>query len=65
MNPINRLSFAAEADAPGPRRALILAGGGMRVSYQAGVLRALAEAGLHFLHGDGHAFFGAVSCGDV
>lgn len=53
MNPINRLFFAAEADAPGPRRALILAGGGMRVSYQAGVLRALAEAGLHFVHGDG------------
>ena len=27
----------------GPRRSLILAGGGMRVAYQAGVLRALAE----------------------
>ncbi|RMH62261.1 MAG: patatin-like phospholipase family protein [Bacteroidetes bacterium] len=37
----------------GPRRALILAGGGMRVAYQAGVLRALEEAGLCFTHADG------------
>ncbi len=37
----------------GPRRSLILAGGGMRVAYQAGVLRALAELGLKFVHGDG------------
>ena len=36
-----------------PRRALILAGGGMRVSYQAGVLLALEQAGLTFHHGDG------------
>ncbi|MDQ1415199.1 MAG: hypothetical protein QOF81_812 [Acidimicrobiaceae bacterium] len=36
-----------------PRRSLVLAGGGMRVAYQAGVLRALSEAGLHFHHGDG------------
>ncbi|HEX8180002.1 MAG TPA: patatin-like phospholipase family protein [Pyrinomonadaceae bacterium] len=36
-----------------PRRALILAGGGMRVAYHAGVLRAFAEAGLHFSHVDG------------
>jgi predicted acylesterase/phospholipase RssA len=36
----------------GPRRALILAGGGMRVSWQAGVLRALQERGLVFTHGD-------------
>ena len=40
------------ADAP-TRRALILAGGGIRVAYQAGVLRALAEAGLRFFHADG------------
>jgi predicted acylesterase/phospholipase RssA len=32
---------------------LILAGGGMRVAYQAGVLQALAEAGLCFHHADG------------
>lgn len=37
----------------GPRRALILAGGGMRVSYQAGVLRALEESGKTFQHFDG------------
>ncbi|MEX0674245.1 MAG: patatin-like phospholipase family protein [Gaiellaceae bacterium] len=43
----------AAGDAPGPRRSLILAGGGMRVAYQAGVLRALEEEGLRFVHGDG------------
>lgn len=37
----------------GPRRALILAGGGMRVAYQAGVLRALFDDGLTFHHADG------------
>ncbi len=37
----------------GPRRSLILAGGGMRVAYQAGVLKALSELGLTFAHGDG------------
>ncbi|SDK98525.1 Patatin-like phospholipase [Catalinimonas alkaloidigena] len=37
----------------GPRRALVLAGGGMRVAYQAGVLQALDEAGLCFHHADG------------
>ena len=36
-----------------PTRALILAGGGMRVAYQAGVLRALDEFGLKFAHADG------------
>ncbi|WP_412061643.1 patatin-like phospholipase family protein [Rubrivirga sp. IMCC45206] len=36
-----------------PRRALLLAGGGMRVAYQAGVLIALEEAGLTFAHADG------------
>ena len=39
--------------AESPRRSLILAGGGMRVAYQAGVIRALGEAGLVFAHGDG------------
>ncbi len=37
----------------GPRRSLILAGGGMRVAYQAGVLKALGELGVRFAHGDG------------
>ncbi len=36
-----------------PRRSLILAGGGMRVAYQAGVLKALDEAGITFFHADG------------
>jgi predicted acylesterase/phospholipase RssA len=31
-----------------PRRALVLAGGGLRLSWQAGVLHALLEAGLRF-----------------
>ncbi|MEP6999452.1 MAG: patatin-like phospholipase family protein [bacterium] len=34
-------------------RSLVLAGGGMRVAYQAGVIRALSEHGLSFQHGDG------------
>ncbi len=45
--------LSALPGADGPRRALILAGGGMRVAYQAGVLVALEEAGLRFVHGDG------------
>jgi hypothetical protein len=36
-----------------PGRALILAGGGLRVAWQAGVVRALDEAGLRFDHVDG------------
>lgn len=47
------LFFSPPEDAAGPRRALVLAGGGMRVAYQAGVLRAFAEAGLRFHHADG------------
>jgi predicted acylesterase/phospholipase RssA len=43
----------AAGDGASPRRALVLAGGGMRVAYQAGVIRALAEAGLTFALGDG------------
>ncbi len=37
----------------GPKRSLVLAGGGMRVAYQAGVLRAMHENGLCFHHADG------------
>jgi hypothetical protein len=43
----------AAADGDAPRRSLLLAGGGMRVAYQTGVLVALQSAGLTFAHGDG------------
>ncbi|RKG87984.1 patatin-like phospholipase family protein [Corallococcus sp. CA049B] len=39
--------------AEAPRRSLVLAGGGMRVAWQAGVLRALTDARLTFSHADG------------
>jgi predicted acylesterase/phospholipase RssA len=44
---------APDDEYSGPKRALILAGGGMRVAYQAGVIRALIESGLRFVHADG------------
>jgi predicted acylesterase/phospholipase RssA len=44
---------APDAAYAGPLRSLILSGGGMRVSYQAGVIRALVEEGLVFAHMDG------------
>ncbi len=50
---MSAVPLSRAAGAVGPRRSLILAGGGMRVAYQAGVLRALAEAGLTFDHADG------------
>ena len=34
-------------------KSLVLAGGGMRVAWQAGVMTALAEEGLEFSHVDG------------
>lgn len=43
----------AEQQHIGPKRSLILAGGGMRVAYQAGVLVALEESGVKFNHVDG------------
>jgi predicted patatin/cPLA2 family phospholipase len=49
----HRPYFAPPDSGAVPRRALILAGGGMRVAWQAGVLRALAEEGLTFAHADG------------
>lgn len=52
MNAQTRVALAAPEGAQ-PRRSLVLAGGGMRVAYQAGVLKALDEAGLRFFHGDG------------
>ena len=46
----------ADVRESGPRRSLILAGGGMKVGYQAGVLQVLLdEAGLEFDHADGTA----------
>jgi len=54
MNEISRTpSLAAGSAEQSPRRSLILAGGGMRVAYQAGVLKALEQAGLRFFHADG------------
>ena len=50
---IHTPSLTATSTDESPRRALILAGGGMRVAYQAGVLKALQQAGLSFFHGDG------------
>jgi predicted acylesterase/phospholipase RssA len=42
------------ATAGGPvKKSLILAGGGVRLAYQGGVLRALQEAGHQFMHVDG------------
>ena len=49
----NRVHLSPPADFSGKRRSLVLAGGGIRVAYQAGVLKALEEEGLHFHHGDG------------
>jgi predicted acylesterase/phospholipase RssA len=43
----------AAPEGASPRRSLILAGGGMRVAYQAGVLLAMEEEGLTFFHADG------------
>lgn len=45
-------TFAAPTDPNTPRRSLVLSGGGMRLSYQAGVLRALEAEGLTFQHID-------------
>ena len=50
---VHATPLSAADPAASPRRSLILAGGGMRVAYQAGVLRALHEAGLSFFHADG------------
>ena len=49
----HRPRLAHPIDYDGPKRALILAGGGMRVAYHAGALRALAEADISFSHVDG------------
>ncbi|KVO45000.1 patatin [Burkholderia ubonensis] len=51
MSPAHRPPIAA--DDPMARRALVLAGGGMRVAYQAGAIKALFDEGLRFSHADG------------
>lgn len=51
--PQHRPPLAPSENYTGPKRALILAGGGMRVAYHAGALLALAQAGLRFTHVDG------------
>ncbi|HEX4384053.1 MAG TPA: patatin-like phospholipase family protein [Myxococcales bacterium] len=48
-----KLAWAQSNNSEEPRRSLVLAGGGMRVAYQAGVLQAIWEAGLRFFHADG------------
>ncbi len=53
MAPAHVPAVAPPSAYEGPRRSLILAGGGMRVAYQAGVVRALLEEGLSFHHADG------------
>jgi predicted acylesterase/phospholipase RssA len=53
MTPAPHTPALAASDDGGPRRSLLLAGGGIRVAYQAGVLLALEEAGLRFHHADG------------
>ncbi len=53
MTPAPHPLFAAPDAAGAERRSLVLAGGGMRVAYQAGVIVALEEAGLRFQHIDG------------
>jgi predicted acylesterase/phospholipase RssA len=45
--------LAADANDTGPKRSLILAGGGIRVAYQAGVVQALFDSNLTFAHADG------------
>lgn len=49
----HRPAIAPDEGYAGPKRALILAGGGIRVAYQGGVMQALHEAGLRFAHADG------------
>ncbi|MDQ3656748.1 MAG: patatin-like phospholipase family protein [Chloroflexota bacterium] len=49
----HRPAIAPDEGYAGPKRALILAGGGIRVAYQGGAVQALHEAGLRFDHADG------------
>lgn len=51
--PMHKLAFTVPSGGQDTRRSLVLSGGGMRLSYQAGVLRALEKEGLTFQHIDG------------
>jgi predicted patatin/cPLA2 family phospholipase len=54
MSPSDKpLPFRLPPNYQGPKRSLVLAGGGMRLAYQAGVLKALEEKNLCFHHADG------------
>jgi predicted acylesterase/phospholipase RssA len=46
-------NIIAEVNSAGIKRSLILAGGGARLAYQAGVIKALEEEGFSFSHFDG------------
>lgn len=46
-------NIVAEVNSAGIKRSLILAGGGARLAYQAGVIKALEEEGFSFSHFDG------------
>ncbi len=61
-------NIITEPESKGIRRSLIFAGGGARLSYQAGVLMALAEDSLSFIHFDGTSggiFNAAMLCSGV
>lgn len=49
----HRIVGSRHGSGDSPRRSCILAGGGMRVAYQAGALKALLDSGLVFDHADG------------
>jgi len=52
--PLSHVPYGAVGeDDPGPRRSVVLSGGGVRVSYQVGALKALFDHGLTFRHMDG------------
>ncbi|RKH34443.1 patatin-like phospholipase family protein [Corallococcus praedator] len=53
VEPFAGSQAAFQGEAAEPRRSLVLAGGGMRVAWQSGVLRALTDKGLTFAHADG------------
>lgn len=53
MNSANTIPLTGAVKPGQPKRALVLPGGGLRLSYQAGILLALEEAGLEFQYLDG------------
>src|SRR5699024_6699263 len=53
MNLANAVPLTGPLSPEQPKRALVLPGGGLRLSYQAGILLALEEAGFEFQYLDG------------